>query len=126
MSAPPSLEFQARPGCLFVVVRGREILENKSVTIQAIAAALKEHQVKAALLDVRAVPGILTFMDRFQLGTHAGRFLGGMSIGVLARSDQADPQRIGQLVAQNRGVDVQVFTEATEADAWLNKRVRQT
>lgn len=118
----PVLEFQVRPGCLLVLVTGRDILERKAVTLQAIAAALKTHQRRAAMLDVRAVPGPITFMDRFQLGVLAGCYLAGIAVGVLARPDQADPQRIGQLVARNRGTEVQVFTDPIDAEAWLQAR----
>lgn len=118
----PVLEFQVRPGCLLILVRGRDILERKAATLQAIAAALKTHHRRAALLDVRAVPGPITFMDRFQLGVLAGRYLAGVAIGVLAQPEQADPQRIGQLVAKNRGAEVQVFTDPAGAETWLQAR----
>jgi hypothetical protein len=121
MSESPALEFQPKPGCLVVLMRGRDILEKKVATIQAIAEQLKGRGLRAALIDARGVPGAPTFMDRFQLGVTAGRFLCGIAIGVLARVDQADPQKLGQLVARNRGVDVEVFTESAAADAWLQK-----
>ena len=122
MSDQPALEFRPQPGCLLITVRTREILEQKAATIQTIASTLKNGDLRAALLDTREVPGPVTFMDRFQLGVAAGRFLRGLSIGVLARADQADPQKIGQLVARNRGVEVEVFTDPALADAWVQKQ----
>ena len=121
MSEQPALEFDLKPGCLRVMLRGRDIIQQKATVIQAIADELKRTHRRAALVDARAVPGPLSFMDRFQLGTTAGRYLAGTAIGVLARSDQADPHKIGQLVARNRGVDVEVFTEATLAETWMQR-----
>ena len=122
MKAQPDLTYSIRPGCLLVLVRGRQIVENKSATIQAIAEEARKASVRAALLDTREVPGPVSFMDRFQLGALAGRYLSGVSIGVLARPDQADPQKIGQLVAKNRGVAVEVFTDPAAAEAWIKQR----
>ena len=124
MSEPPEIEFSVRPGCLLIHVRGREIVQNKPAVIKMIGDAIRKHQVRAALLDTREVPGPVSFMDRFQLGTLAGQHLSGLRIGVLARPDQADPQRIGQLVAKNRGVEVEVFTDPAAADAWLKERAQ--
>lgn len=121
MSTPLGLKFSLRPGCLMVSVQGRQIVENKAATIQQIADKMREHAVRAALLTTHGVPGPVSFMDRFQLGTLAGRYLAGMSIGVLARPDQADPQKIGQLVAKNRGVAVEVFTDPAAAEAWVKQ-----
>lgn len=119
MPAAHELEFEDRPGCLSIRVHGRHILEHKADTIRFIADALKARQLSALLLDCRALPGELTFMDRFQLGLQAGRYLAGVRVCVLARPDQADPQKIGQLVARNRGTDVTTVTDPAVAEAWV-------
>ena len=87
----------------------------------AIASVIAERPIKGALVDLREVPGPYTFMDRYQLGEVAGRHLAGTPIAVVMHEEQADPQRIGMLVARNRGANIEVFTEESEARAWLQK-----
>jgi hypothetical protein len=123
MIAAPDLEFTQQPGCLVVSLHGRDILEKKSATLRAIAESLKASNLRNALVDARGVPGPITFMDRFQLGTLSGRYLAGTTIAVLARADQADPRKLGQLVARNRGTTVEVFIDPAAAEAWLRQRV---
>jgi hypothetical protein len=121
---PPALpiEFQQQPGCLIAVLKGRAVVENKPATFRAIAGELEARHLEAVLVDMRPVPGLLTFMDRFQLGVLAGHYLAGYALAALARPEQLDPGRIGQLVAKNRGADVQLFHDPVDADAWVRKQ----
>jgi len=113
--------FEHESDCLIVRALSRFFLMQKEEAIQAIAAALKARPVKAALIDLRGIPGAVTFTDRFQLGELAGHYLVGTPIAVVVHEEQADPERIGKLVARNRGANVEVFTELAEAQAWLKK-----
>jgi hypothetical protein len=121
MSGTPNLLFEYQSGCLIVRVRSRDIIDRQVETFQAIAAGIKAQPVRATLVDLREVPGPVTFMDRYRLGENAGRFLTRLNIAVLVREEQGDKERIGQLVAKNRGTTVEVFTDPLEADAWLKK-----
>jgi hypothetical protein len=46
----------------------------------------------------------------------------GLHVGVVARAEFIDPQKIGVLMAQNRGVSGDVFTTEVAALAWLDSR----
>jgi hypothetical protein len=109
--------------CLKIRAVGRYIIEEKDAAARAIASVIADRPVRAALLDLRDVPGPYTFMDRVQLGEVAGRHLSGTPIAVVLYEEQADPERIGKLVARNRGANVEVFTDPAEALAWVKKYI---
>ena len=119
MSEPVNLQLEYRDDCLVIWTHGRDILERMPATMQAIANAIRAKPVRATLLDVCAVPGNVTFLDRYQMGNMAGRHLPRVLLAVLMRAEQADPKRLGQLAAQNRGINVAVFTDPAQAEAWL-------
>jgi hypothetical protein len=107
--------------CLKVRVISRHILIQKEAAILAVASAIAARPVKAALVDIRAVPGPYTFMDRYELGELAGQHLTLVPIAVLTLEEQTDKERIGKMVARNRGANLEVFTDPAEAQAWLQK-----
>ena len=115
------IHFEHESDCLFVRAISRYFLIQKEEAIQAIVDALKARPVKAALVDLRGVPGPVTFTDRYRLGELTGRYLAGTPIAVVVFEEQADPERIGKLVARNRGANIEVFTDLAEAQAWLKK-----
>ncbi|MEO6876778.1 MAG: hypothetical protein ABI222_18355 [Opitutaceae bacterium] len=119
----PNVDFQFDPttGCLRVRALTRSFLFEKETVFQSIIAAIQSHPVKALFADLREVPGLFTFTERYQLGELAGQHLRGTPIAVLAREEQLDPDRIGRMVAQNRGANLEIFTEEAAAHAWLQK-----
>ena len=121
MSDSPIFQFEEKHGCLLIRVHGRDILEKKAATFQALAAAIKTRSPKATLVDLHAVPGRITFMDRYQIGELTGRHFSGVVLAALMTEAQADKERIGQKVARNRGAIVEVFTDPAAAEAWLEK-----
>lgn len=71
----------------------------------------------ARLLDT--LPDLTTF-DRFQLGTRAAEAAAGwIKLALVAPERLIDPDRFGQVVAQNRGLQVKVFAEEVGALEWL-------
>jgi hypothetical protein len=47
-----------------------------------------------------------------------------LRVAIVARPELIDPQKIGVLIVQNRGGTGDVFTNETDAIAWLDKRNR--
>jgi hypothetical protein len=119
MSEPVCLQLEYRDDCLVIRPKGRDILNKMAETFNAMAEAIRSRPVRATLIDLHALPGPVTFLDRYQLGEMAGRYLPGIVLAALINEEQADRKRIGQLVAQNRGANVEVFTDGDAADAWL-------
>ena len=122
MTPSTDLSFEDFFGCLIVRANGRSIVESKDTTFRIIADEAKARLPKAVLIDMRNIPGPITFMDRFQLGEFAGKHLAGFHLAALAHQEQTDEKRIGVLVARNRGARVEsIFTDEAVALAWLKK-----
>ena len=90
------------------------------------AAAIQDNDARSLLVDIREVPGPYTFMDYVGLGEHTGRYLSRVPVAVVALASQLDPDRIGKVVAQNRGANIEVFTDPAEAQQWLQKYLTPT
>ena len=48
---------------------------------------------------------------------------GALRVAMVTRPEIIDPQKIGVLMAQNRGVNGDVFTNETDALTWLDARI---
>lgn len=104
-----------------VHARGRYLIEHREVAIKAIAQAAKARPIRAVLVDMRALKGPYKFVDRYQLGELGARHMNFVPVGCLVLPEQTDPDRIGQIVANNRGAKVEVFTDEAKAHAWLKQ-----
>jgi hypothetical protein len=117
----PPLQFESKAGCLTVRASGNVFLQQKETMFKAIAAAIQEHKPRATLVDLWNIPGPATFMDRFELGELAGRYLPNITLAALVREEHTDPKRIGQMVARNRGAYFELFTDPASTEAWLKQ-----
>ena len=86
----------------------------------------EERSYKYLLLDVREITGNppSTF-DRYEIGSQVAdiqRSLNTYSrIAVVGNEPMIDPQRFGEIVALNRGVQGKVFTDLDQAIVWIKK-----
>ena len=124
MSSPHGLHFEYASGCLMIRVTGRGLIEQKDAAIQEIADAIDAQPVNAVLVDMRELLPPYTFMDRYQLGELAAKHLSKVPLGLISLEKQIDKQRIGQLVAINRGAKMEIFTDPIAAREWLKQFAR--
>lgn len=88
----------------------------------AAVAYCREQKIRRLLIDATGLqfpepPGQL---DRFDLGTalaQAGQ--SAVKVAIVARPEMLDPQRLGAVVARNRGMLAQSFDNYEVALAWL-------
>jgi hypothetical protein len=74
------------------------------------------------LIDFTRAQADIHFIDRYFLGESSQVFaLHRLKVAVAATREQIDPQKFGELVARNRGVNIRVFTEFHAAEEWLLK-----
>jgi hypothetical protein len=74
-------------------------------------------------LGLTGFPAPSTFA-RYSLAVKWAESSGGaLRVALVARAEIIDPQKIGVLMAQNRGVNGDVFTNETDALAWLDARI---
>jgi hypothetical protein len=83
------------------------------------------HGITRLLIDTRGLSGFdpPTTFQRFFLGERVAREAAGVvRIACVAPPEMFDPDNLLTVVAQNRGVVGEMFTDATEALAWLLAR----
>jgi hypothetical protein len=92
----------------------------------AIDSALSNNKRKV-LIDVTNITGSIPFFDRFRFSEFLSQYrikhaLGKIDrIAVVGKEPIVDKERFGETVAVNRGTNIRVFTDPSEASIWLNK-----
>jgi hypothetical protein len=72
------------------------------------------------VLDMRGYLGALTITDRYELGNFGGHLQGLVGqIAAISRPELVDPQKFAVRVAQNRGLNVELFIDPDEAVRWV-------
>jgi len=87
---------------------------------------IAEHCTRARknklLVDITGFDVKLTVTTRFLAGEGLEIFsLHGIKVAIVGRPEQLDPGRFGILVARNRFVNVEAFTDFQAAEEWLLK-----
>jgi len=71
------------------------------------------------LLDYTRLTGVPTTLDRYEISIHGAKAAKGLrKLSGFARPEQVG-DKFGALVAQNRGLNVNVFADRDEAVRWL-------
>src|SRR5262245_36504225 len=82
----------------------------------------KRANYKKLLIDFTARNKKVTIADRFNFGEKSRVFAShNIKVAVLARPDQFEPTRFGELVARNRGANLRGFDDIRAAEEWLYK-----
>lgn len=125
MTPLPETTFELRSGLLFVTSSGIFHINWFIELIAQITVKAKEMNAAGVLLDVRSMTGTVTYVDRYRAGYTAANTLMVIPAAVVGSEPLIDPNRLGEMVARNRGVNVKVFTEYAEAEQWLiNNSIR--
>jgi len=123
-----TVETIAHANLLHVVVSGDFSLDEAKRTFAEIIEAIRENNSSKVLFDGRAIVGKPTFVDRFYYGDFIAasirklredRPLEDPQFAYLLREPTLHPQRLGETLAINRGINIRVFEEAGQALSWL-------
>ena len=88
--------------------------------LQEVRVFCKDKKPARLMLDLRGIIGTFTVTDRYELGSFGGSLQGLVGrVAVIAQPEFIDPEKFGVQVAQNRGLNVDVFTSAEAALGWL-------
>src|SRR5437868_15268190 len=80
------------------------------------------------LIDVSNITGSIPFFDRFKFAEFLSSYRTKHAlekvhrIAVVGKEPIVDKERFGEKVAKNRGTNVRVFTDMTEASIWINNK----
>jgi hypothetical protein len=113
--------YRAERGFGFVGFIGRWNLNEFSRLLKSVLKAPKARRQRLLQIDLSSVENDhLTTLERYKLGVEAATLLTDVErVSTLARVDQIDPDRFGETVARNQGLDVRVFSDPEKALTWL-------
>ena len=114
------LQIEEMPGYLAARFVGEGNPDEVFQQFESIAEHCKRTNYKRLLIDFTAAQGKVSIVDRFIFGERARIFaIHSVRVAVLARPDQFEPSRFGELVARNRRVDLRGFMDVQAAEEWL-------
>jgi hypothetical protein len=122
-----ALQMSAESGVLHVNATGKfSLKEAKRTFIEMIREAV-QHKVKKILIDGRDIDGRPEFIERFYFGQFAALTVISHYIersrtptfAYVLREPMLDPERFGETVMVNRGMQVRAFDNVAEARTWL-------
>jgi hypothetical protein len=120
-------EMRADSGLLYVLASGEFSLESAKLTFMAMLDAVAQHQAQRVLFDGRTITGRLEGLERFLYGEFAANQTAELvrthhftpQFAYLLHVPIRDPNRLGEIVATNRGMKVKTFETLEEARVWL-------
>ena len=80
------------------------------------------------IIDVTAIAGFIPFFDRFHYSEFLSKYRQKQALGkvrriaVVGKEPIVDKERFGETVAINRGTNVRVFTDMSQALIWINAK----
>ncbi len=119
---------ELQPGYLLMTYEGNYEPSLADGFTSEVVGACEKHQPSQLLVDYRKVEGLMATMDRYNLASvFAKKYLEGKLSGKIQNCRFAlvgnlplvDPKRFGETVANNRGINLKVFTDMAEALEWL-------
>jgi hypothetical protein len=85
----------------------------------AAAQACRDQGSRRLLVDTTCFDLSPSIADRYELACHAVKISLGLKVALLVTPAFIDPHKFGIVVAQNRGLVVEAFTERPKALEWL-------
>ena len=114
------LHLEEKPDYLVARLTGAGAPCEASQQFESIAEHCKRANEDKLLIDTTGYDVKVSTVDRFLLGERLGIFARHkIKVAFVCRPEQVDPQKFGALVARNRGVSVETFTDYHAAVNWL-------
>ncbi len=112
---------------LWAQLRGTWLVSGFSAVAAELRKECQARKTKLLLVDLSPlVSGRIPTIERFVVGLEAASLSPQVArLAAVLRPDQIDPDRFGERVARNRGLDTRVFTDLKEARTWLLDRKRR-
>ena len=87
--------------------------------IDTAVRAVRERDLFLLLLDLTRLQATLSTLDRYDISSYGARAAAALKVSVLAPPELIDSQNFGIMVARNRGLKIDIFTDREKALAWL-------
>lgn len=116
------IQMEQRSAYLAARFIGEAKPDEGSKQFESIAEHCRRTRNNKLLIDTTRLDVKLTVTTRFLVGERLESFmLGRIKVAFVVRPEQLDPERFILLVARNRFVNVEVFTDFQSAEEWLLK-----
>jgi len=121
---PPEFVERAGQRAFYRPVLAANFQEALGLCMTAVEWA-RDQQCVDMLVNVCGISGIesLTTFMRYELAVKWAQAAGSLRVALVVPEALMDPQKFAMLMAHNRGVNGDVFTQEAEALNWLNSRV---
>ncbi|MFI5237230.1 MAG: hypothetical protein ACHQLA_04770 [Ignavibacteriales bacterium] len=124
---PFKYSFVIKENYLSVTVSGHFSLSDAKKMYTDALETLLDKKLSKLFFDVCKVQGKVSFIDRFYLGEFAafeslnymGKGLLRIAVSMYGEEPIIDPERFGEIVARNRGLNIKVTTDKKEAFQFL-------
>jgi len=116
------LQIEEAPDYLAARFIGAVTIEEVAHRFEVIAEQCKRANKNKLLLDFTEAHIEGSLADRYFLGEQALIFARyGLKVAGVGRPEQLDPQKLAEMVAQNRWVNLCGFTNVEDAEKWLSE-----
>jgi len=121
MSRPPEAgpEIEQRDGYTAAKFLGPFSVQEFQRQADAAAKACREQGTGRLLVDTTCFDLSPTTVERYELACYAVKISAGLNVALVVAPAFIDPNKFGIVVAQNRGLVVEAFTERGKALEWL-------
>jgi hypothetical protein len=113
------LEIVQRDGYTDVRFLGHFSVEGFQRRATAASQACRDGGSGRLFVDATCYDVSPTTLERYELGRHAVTVSAGLTVALLITPTFLDPAKFGLMVAQNRGLRVEGFTDRQKAINWL-------
>ena len=118
--AVPEVTFVEREGYVEAVLPTTDTFEQLRAGLLEILPYCANRKPARLLVNLSAASGKATTLQRYDNGMLGVQLIPYVRrVAVLAQTEYIDPQKIGVVVARNRGLDVDIFDSREAALAWL-------
>lgn len=116
------LDYYESTGVLHLHYDGHGDVENRLQLLDEVLEHAKSRNIRRILVDARRMPSNLPILDLHIFGKKlaAATELAGSQIALVCDKFDDDYEYVA-LVAQNRGAQIQTFSDAALAHQWLSK-----
>jgi hypothetical protein len=109
-----------REGYLEIRIEGHVTQSKIEDLLRSLASLIQERKSTRVLADVLLVTGTPSTLDLYTVGSGLARSLPpSVRLSMLATRAMTDPQKLGPVIAQNRGLAADIFNDRDEAIRWL-------
>lgn len=110
---------EQRDGYTAAIFHGPYSIAGFQRRAEAAAKAARDGTSGRLYVDMTCFDVSPSITERYQLATHAVKMSTGLKVAVRVTPTFMDPSKFGIVVANNRGLKTNAFTDEDEAVAWL-------